>query len=139
MRQLKRDTSTAAKLQPSPQRRSDAVSFAALYPGEIETVVIYWLNAEDHTFERGDLAEGTLLVSRRNKSIRFGVRAVGPVANGPFEVVIYHTADGWAFKTDCFEEADAEYPLRAFKAPHSVLFVFSGKRDLFYFHVEMAG
>jgi hypothetical protein len=54
-------------------------------------------------------------------------------------VVIFYTATGWAFKADCYEDADTVSPLRVFKGPRSILFVFNGKRDNAYFHVEMAG
>jgi len=139
LRPLKHGTSTAATLQPRPQRRSDAVSFGGLLRSEVENVIVYLLDSEDYSFERWDLVAGTLKVNRQNKSIRFGVRAVGPAATDPFQVVIHHVAAGWAFKSDCFEEAETEHPLRAFKAAHSALFVFSGKSTRFYFHMEMAG
>jgi hypothetical protein len=126
-------------VHPSPPRHSDDGSFTALFQGEIETVTNYWLDGDDHSFDRWDLASGTLLVNRRNKTIRFGVRAVGQVTTDPFEVVIFHTANGWAFRADCYEDADTESPLRVFKGPHSILFTFSGKNDNVYFHVEMAG
>jgi len=139
MRQRKHNTSTAPTVQLSPPRRSDAGSFAALFPSEIETVIIYWLDGDNRSFERWDIASGTLLVNRRNKSIRFGVRTVGDTETEPFEVVICRTAAGWTFKADCLDEPDAEYPLQVFKGPHSILFVFNGKRDNVYIHVEMAG
>ena len=139
MTQPKHDASTPSTLQPRLPRASGARSFARLFPSKVETVISYWLTRGDCSFERWDLAPDTLVVNRRNKSIRFGVRAVGPVTADPFEVVIRDTAKGWVFKADCWEEPEMEYPLRVFESPHSVLFVCSDEWDQIYFHVERAG
>jgi hypothetical protein len=138
MKEPKHTTSTTPARQPSTPRFCRDRAFAALFRNEVEAVVGYWLDGNNWSFERWDLVPGTLLVNRRNKTIRFGVRAVGPDAPNPFEVIIRDTAKGWVFKSDCWEEADTEYPLRVFESPHSILFVFSGKLDHGYFHVEKA-
>lgn len=123
----------------SGPRRPRALRFAALRRKKIETVTGYWLNGDDFSFERWDLSPGTLHVYPRNKSIRFSVRPVGPGTIDPFEVVIRDTDKGWVLKADGWEEAETEYPLQVFESHHSVLFVFSGKTDQIYLHVDTAG
>ena len=117
-------------------RSYKTASFTDLFPTEIETVVGYSLNGDDWRFERWDLVPGTLLVNRRNKTIRFQFNAVGGDDPGPYEAIIRDAGDGWVFKADDWGEPETEYPLHCFESPNSILFVLNGKISHLYLHVE---
>lgn len=85
-------------------RSHKTASFRKLFPPEIETVVGYSLNGDDWSFECWDLVPGTLLVNRRNKTIRFRFNAIGGDDPGPHEAIIRDAGIGWVFKADCWEE-----------------------------------
>jgi hypothetical protein len=85
-------------------RSYKTASFTRLFPTEIETIVGYSLNGDDWSFERWDLLPDTLLVNRRNKTIRFRFNAIGGDDPGPHEAIIRDAGIGWVFTADCWEE-----------------------------------
>ena len=113
-------------------------SFGKSFLTEIESVVGYSLNGDDWSFERWELVPGTLLVNPRNRTIRFRFNAIGGDDPGPYEAVIRDAGEGWVFRADGWGEPETEYPVQSFESPHSILFVFSGKIDHLYLHVERA-
>src|SRR5580658_6305055 len=109
---------------------------AALFTSEVESVVGYWLDWDEYSFERWDLIPGSVFVNLHQKTIRFGMTAIGPDVDETFQVVIRDGLSGLTLKSDRWEEADWKYPLEVFESPHKILFVFTGKESHFYLHVE---
>lgn len=56
-----------------------------------------------------------------------------------FQVVIRKTAEGYVFKSDCYEDPGKEYPLKLFTSEDGIILYSQDDYDTIYFHLLMNG